>query len=462
MLPRDMLVSVTAYEGRDVLDANLAEFDTDTVPSRAGAGRWGFNWGNLVLGATLSKTFGERSALEQRVSTSGFSTLLHKGVGSFSQRSEIRDLRLAGSLMVRGVSHDRSVGYDVATHRIRYASSSSETGTTEFDIVQRPVSMAVWVSDMWRVSPRWLFEGGLRAEGLTADGGGGDWKALSPRVSAKYFARANLALTAGAGRVTQSLHSLAGDGPLRYFDIWLASDTRVPVATAWHYVAGVERRFGESASVRLEGYFKHYDRVLEANWSEDAQRAGDEFFVADGRSYGLDVHARWQREKGAQGWVAYSYGVASRSRDGARWAPGHDRRHDVDVVATRRFGKFRLGSRLGFATGTPYTRIVGEIARRVYDPSRESWGTGDPTIWIESLGGVRNGARFPSTHRIDLDVSRQFRAFGASIAPYISVANASNAKNVFVYLYNYSTDRPTRRAISQFPVLPSLGVRIEF
>ena len=41
-------------------------------------------------------------------------------------------------------------------------------------------------------------------------------------------------------------------------------------------------------------------------------------------------------------------------------------------------------------------------------------------------------------------------------------ADRFNAKNVFVYLYNYSTTRPTRRAISQFPVLPSLGVRIAF
>ena len=461
MLPGDVLLSVTAYEGRDDLDANLAEFDTDSVPSRAGAGQWAFNWGNRVLGATLSKTLGSRGVLEQRVSTSGFSTLLDKGAGSFSQRSEIRDVRIGGSLLLQGVSHDGSAGYDVATHRIRYASGSAETGTTEFDIVQHPISMALWVSDVWRISPRWIVEGGLRAEGLTSDGGGGDWKALSPRLSVKYFAAADLALTAGAGRVTQWLHSLAGDGPLRYFDIWLASDSIVPVATAWHYVAGVERRFRESASVRVEGYFKRYDRVLEANWSEDSQRAGDEFFVAEGRSYGLDLHARWHGRR-AQGWVAYSYGVASRSRSGARWAPGHDRRHDVDIVATRRLGKYRLGGRIGYATGTPYTHIVGEIARRVYDPSRDSWGTGDPTIWIESLGGARNGARFPSTHRIDLDMSRQFRKFGASIAPYISVANASNARNVFVYLYNYSTDRPTRRAISQFPVLPSVGVRIEF
>ena len=54
----------------------------------------------------------------------------------------------------------------VATHRLRYSSSSSETGTTDFDIVQRPTSAALWVEDMWRVSSRWIVDGGLRAEAL--------------------------------------------------------------------------------------------------------------------------------------------------------------------------------------------------------------------------------------------------------------------------------------------------------
>jgi hypothetical protein len=48
------------------------------------------------------------------------------------------------------------------------------------------------------------------------------------------------------------------------------------------------------------------------------------------------------------------------------------------------------------------------------------------------------------------------------VAPYVSIANVYNAKNVFVYLYKYSTDVPTRRAISQFPILPTAGVRVAF
>ena len=458
LLPRDVRVAFTGYLGRDVLNANLAEFDTDTAPSRAGQGQWAFNWGNRVGGIAISKDVGQRYALEQRLSASGFSTLLDLGDGAFAQRNAIRDVRLAGSLTVRAESHDASIGYEAAAHRTRYSSGSAQTGTDDFDVTQTPKSGALWIDDLWRISPRWMLQTGLRAELLS----GRQWAALSPRVSLKFFATPDLAITAATGRVTQFMHSLAGDGPMRYFDIWLASDSVTPVATAWHWVAGVERRLPDVGSVRAEGYVKRYDRVLEANWSEDAQVRGDEFFVARGLSYGADLLVRWSSPRPVSGWIAYSYSVSTRTRDGVRWAPGHDKRHDVDVVGTWQWSKYRVGARVGYATGTPYTAIVGEIARRVYDPSRDTWGTGDPRIYIESLGAARNGARFPATHRVDLDVSREFAVRGASVAPYVSIANAYNAKNVFVYLYNYSTDQPTRRAISQFPILPSLGVRFVF
>jgi hypothetical protein len=458
LLPRDVRVTVTGYVGKDVLDANMAEIESDSTRGRADEGEWSFDWGNQVLGASIAKDVGINATLEQRVSTSGFSTVLDLGDGALVDRNEIRDLRLGGSLTVRGTAHDRSFGYEVATHRVRYHSESPATGTTGFDIRQRPLSAAVWLDDLWRVSPKLLLELGMRGEALT----GRNWAGLSPRVSMKYFVRDDLALSAGAGRVTQWLHSLAGDGPLRYFDVWIASDSFVPVATAWHWVAGAERRLRDAGSVRIEGYYKRYDRVMEANWSEDPQRRGDEFFSAEGSSYGIDLLARWLPRSGPAGWISYSYGVSSRWRDGVRWSPGHDRRHDVDVVATWRLAKYRLGTRFGYATGTPYTPIIGEIARRMYDPSRDSWGTGGPRIFLESLGGRRNSARFPATHRLDLDISREFTLRGATLAPYASVVNAYNAKNVFVYLYEYSTDLPTRRALSQFPVLPSVGVRVEF
>ena len=469
-LPGNWRLSVTGYSGQDVLDANFAELEADSTPSRAGEGKWAVDWGNDVVGVSVAKTFGpdtrvplvgwslgDNAIFEQRFSTSSFSTLLNVGDGAFAERNDVRDFRLAGSLHVRRTRHDPSLGYELATHRLRYSSSSSETGTTDFDIEQRPTSAALWVEDLWRVSSRWIVDGGLRAEALT----GRDWAALSPRVTVKFLATPELAFTVGAGRATQWMHSLAGDGPLRYFDVWIASDSFTPVATAWHWIAGVERRI-PSGSVRVEGYLKRYDRVMEANWSEDPDIRGDEFFTDQGRSYGVDLIARHQPATGLGGWISYGYGVSSRTRDGVTWAPGHDRRHDLDVVAMWRLSRYRLGARFGYASGTPYTAIVGQIARRVYDPSRDRWGTGDPPIYVEPLGGPHNGARFPANHRLDLDASREFHILGGIVAPYVSVVNAYNAKNIFIYRYDYSTDSPTRKAISQFPIVPSVGVRIDF
>jgi len=466
-LPGGVRLSATGYVGADVLDANLADFSADSLPTKAGNGTWGLDWGNRVFGVALSKNLGavhlmgrhlsDSATVEQRFSTSGFRTHLDLGDGAQTQRSEIHDFRAAGSLLLRGTTHDVGLGYEVATYRMAYASGSPETETVDFDLVQKPVTTAVYLDDLWRIGSRLLIEGGLRGEALSTR----QWAALSPRVSVKFFPTASVALTAAAGRVTQWMQSLAGDGPLRYFDIWIASDSFIPVATAWQYVAGVERRQG-AGSVRVEAYLKNYDRVLQANWSEDPSRRGDEFFLATGRSYGADVYARWQPASGVSGWLTYSYGLSSRTRDGVTWAPGHDRRHDVDAFATWQLSKYRLGAHFGFATGTPYTPSVGQIVRRVYDPARDSWGTGDPRLLLEQLGAAHNSARFPPTHRLDLDVSRELLYHGATLTPYLSLVNAYNAPNVFVYRYDYSTDRPTRRAISQFPILPSAGVRIAF
>ena len=471
LLPHDWRFGVTGYTGNDALDLNLATAIGDSTVSTAREGTWQYGWGNTVLGASLGRDFTAPSALgwllggtttfEQRVSTSRFGATLDVAQGAQVQRSNVRDVRATGSLTAHGATNDRSFGWEVSATHVRYGTDSPQMGTTDFDIIQDPVSYAAWVGDLWRPTSRWLVEGGLRGERLTGGEGARDWAALSPRLSLKYFVTPEVALSAAAGRVTQTMHSMAGDGPLRFFEVWLSSDQYIPVETAWHYVLGVERRV-ESSSIRIEGYVKNYDRVLDANLSDDPTIRGDEFIVGTGRAYGVDVLVRWTPRSGPTGWLSYSYGVAMHEQDGVRWAPGNDRRHDLNLVATWQLARYRLGARFGYATGTPYTPIVGQILRRLYDPSTGQWDAGITTLNLEPLGGARNSARFPATQRLDLDVSREMRLRGSTISPYLSVVNAYNAHNVFVYVYDYSTDRPTRHAYTQFPILPSLGVRVAF
>lgn len=467
-LPYQWRLGVTAYAGKDLLDLNIASLAGDSSVSRASAGTWRYDWGNRVVGATLDRNFmlpaawgwllAAHTRFEQHASSSGFLTHLDVADGAQTEQSHVRDIRVGGSITAEGATHERSLGYEITTTRVRYASSSAQMGTTDFDILQQPLSTAAWLDDIWHVSSRWLLEGGLRGERLT---GGRDWAALSPRLSVKYFLTPTFAFTAAAGRATQTMHSLAGDGPLRFFELWLASDQYIPVETAWHYVLGAERRVDQT-SVRVEGYVKKYDQVFDPNLSDDPSRRGDEFLPATGLTYGVDVLARWNWRGGFGGWVSYAYGVASHERDGVRWAPGNDRRHDLNVVGTWERARYRLGARFGFASGTPYTPVVGQIVRRAYDPANDTWGTGNPPLYLEPLGGARNSARYPPTQRLDLDVSREMRYHSTTFAPYLSVVNAYNARNVFAYIYDYSTDHPTRRGYTQFPILPSLGVRVAF
>ncbi|MGH7616154.1 MAG: carboxypeptidase-like regulatory domain-containing protein [Gemmatimonadaceae bacterium] len=457
-------LSVTAYEGRDALNANIAQFGDS---ADASGGTFQFSWGNRVVGATLSSQraglthwlFGDSTTFEQRASLSTFSTVLDLGAGSLTLANTVNDRRIEGDITAHSASHDRSLGYELTSYAISYDATSVSANTQLYGLHQAPTSGTVYFDDVWRVGPRWLVEGGLRGETLT----GTHWAALSPRVSAKFFLTRDWALTGAVGRFSQWTHSLAReDIPVRLFDFWVASDATTPVSTAWHYIVGTERWLSPTRYVRVEAFYKKYDHLLEANPQDDPSTRGDEFFVVNGDSYGLDVLLRQFEHGPFSGWISYTYAVATRVEGTLRYFPGHDRRHDANLVASWRLKKYLLGARYGYATGTPYTDIVGEIVRRVYDPALNSYGTRGGGTQTEFIGGVRNGARLPDTQRLDLDVSRTYSVRGLSIAPYLSVVNAYNAKNVFFYVFDYTASPPTREAISQFPLLPSAGVSIRF
>lgn len=463
-------LSFTGYEGRDVLDANIAAFGDS---ANASGGEFQFNWGNRVAGMTLSNIsasptrgwfkrllLGDSTMLEQRASVSTFSTTLDLGAGSLTLNNRVADWRLAGSVSAHTAKHDRTIGYDAALYKIRYLASSEHAGTDLYNLRQSPTSMSLYFDDIWRVAPSFLLELGGRVETLTDQ----SWVGTSPRVSAKYFLTRDWAVTGAVGRFTQWTHSLAReDIPVRLFDFWVASDAVTPVSMAWHYVLGTERWLSDTRYARIEGFYKKYNNLLEGNPQEDPSRRGDEFFPVDGNSYGADLLLRQFEGNGRfSGWISYTYAVATRRQGTLNYFPGHDRRHNLNVVGSWRLSKYLFGVRYGYATGTPYTDIVGMIVRRIYDPGFNAYGTRGSGRETQFVGGQRNGARLPNTQRLDLDVTRTFRLRGMTIAPYLSVVNAYNAKNVFVYVFDYTESPPTRQAISQFPLLPSAGVSIRF
>ena len=60
-----------------------------------------------------------------------------------------------------------------------------------------------------------------------------------------------------------------------------------------------------------------------------------------------------------------------------------------------------------------------------------------------------------------MTVTRELQK-GVKFTPFLSVINLYNAKNVFMYSFDYASSPPSRTAYSQIPFLPSVGVTIEW
>ena len=445
-------IGFTLYNGRDDLKGDLASAD-----SVADGGSLSFWWGNRVAGTTITHAFASATAT-QHVSYTLFHTNLDLGDGALQLDDQVRETSLRGSLdfHVNGV-HAPSIGYDVTKDDLAYTLGSTDASVSVIDNRQHPMSFGLYGDDVWRPTTHVMLEGGLRYERLQGSG----WQGFSPRLSAKYFINKDFALTAAVGRYSQWLHSLAKeDIPIRLFDFWTSSDRSIPVSRATHYVLGAESWFGSSRFIRLETYVKHYDRLLEPNPKDDPRLQGDEYESIVGKSYGADLLVR-QIERGRWGgWLAYTYTYNTRTNDLLTFYPGQDRRNNLNIVATfKQSPKVLWSGRFGYASGTPFTDIVGEIRRLNYDPSSSQWDTQQrPTT--QPIGGVRNASRYPPTQRLDFTVTRDLGGGRVKATPFLSLINAYNAKNVFMYQFDYTAAPPTRTAYSQLPLLPTIGLTL--
>ncbi|HUF29827.1 MAG TPA: TonB-dependent receptor [Gemmatimonadaceae bacterium] len=454
-------ISLTGYAGKDVLDGSFASLDDST---NLGGGDLVFDWGNALAGITLNlpvrRLFGDSATIIQRASVSHFGTSLNLGGGGLRFENRVLDLRLSGSLTRSGEKHTPAVGYEVVRHNLSYDIFSEQLTANLFELEQKPTTLAVFAEDLWRVTPSLLARIGVRAEQVSDAG----WTGISPRVALKYFLTPDLAVTAAGGRYAQWLHAVRDeDLPVRIFDFWVSADEHIPVSLATHAVLGAESWLSDARFVRVEAFLKEYDRLVEPDPADDPTVRGDEFRDVEGRSYGLDVLVRQLDLGRLSGWLAYTFTMNHRIKDDERYAPAQDRRHNLNLIATyRTAGEYVLSGRFGFGTGTPFTPIEGQLVRRVYDPARQMWDPAGAERQTNVVGGERNSSRYPVYHRLDFAVSRTYVKRRTTITPYLQLVNAYNRRNVWIYSFDYEDNPPTSEAISQFPILPTLGVTVEW
>jgi hypothetical protein len=265
---------------------------------------------------------------------------------------------------------------------------------------------------------------------------------LSPRSSLEYSINKWNRVSCAVG-----LYQQAQD---LYFTNREFGNPDLDTQKAIHYVLGYEVDVTDTTTVTLEGYYKNlYDLIVTGGDGETFNDTGT------GRAYGGEILIRRKLADGFFGWFSYGYSVSRRDDHDAKgqYFFDYDRTHIINVIASYRMVDwFQVGCKWRYATGLPYTSIVGSG----YDAPKDEY--------FPIYSADFNRDRMPDYHKLDIRVDFFAHWFGVQWDIYIEVLNAYNSKNIFERDFDqrepYSRDNP--KDVRDLPFLPYFGVEVKF
>jgi len=357
---------------------------------------------------------------------------------------------------------------------------------------------SLWLSDRWVATSRLTLQPGVRL----------DWNDISkeavlgPRFSAAYDIGSGYRARAATGLYTQSPGYEKQIQADYFVDLSDTSAVTLRSERSWHAIAGVEKDLGTSAMLRVEGYYKGFNRMIVGRLETEAERAvrlAPYAFPAElaasvptapiitstpenagsGRSYGMDVFLTKSATAGSRfmGWASYTLGKAVWESYGRTYPFDYDRRHAVSAVTSYRVSRLiEVAATLRLASGFPFTPVqrlrvaeaeqdVDGVTRLV--PDRDASGL---LVYTTDFGSVQNlnSGRLPMFARLDLRTTFSPKWQGGRWQLYVEVINATNRQNAGtlspVLEYNPNGDVPTLTYAKEqgLPLLPTFGARFRF
>ncbi len=324
--------------------------------------------------------------------------------------------------------------------------------------------------------PKWILEPGLHLRIYSAI----FTLYPEPRIKARYNISKNLSLNLAAGLYSQNLSSTSSEQDVvSVFQGFYTGIDAVekyyrglriykPTQQAWHAVAGLSWFDQKNLKLSAEIYVKDFYRLINYNQHQVYRYLGFDpdfpeylsapYIYETGWAYGIDFLLDYNVANYSV-WLAYSFAYVTRQDEFAAYVPHFDRRHNLNLLGSYRFGKNRswiARARWQFGSGFPFTQSAGFY---------EEFKSEDGTFWIDPwsegdlaiLYGPINEGRLPAYHRLDLSVNRAWKfPSGQQIELGASILNVYNRKNVFYF------DRISQTRVNQLPIMPSLGIVFKF
>lgn len=372
--------------------------------------------------------------------------------------------------------HQIKIGFDYIHHRFTPNQAEAFLGEEPFIIdpaVKYGHEMGLYVTDDWKISNIFSVNVGMRFS-MFQQLGPYDSKldtgrtygtfepvktyfGVEPRFSGKATLSKFSSIKAGITVGRQYVHLVSNSTSTLPTDLWVPSTEKVRPQWGVQYALGYFHNFfNNTLEASVEVFYK--DLYNQLDYSEnytptpDTDRE-DQFIAGSGRAYGLELFLRKQQGR-FTGWIAYTLSRSERTFDqikGRTFLAGFDRTHDLSVVMSYEvFDWLNISTTFVLGSGAPYTPIESIYLLNF-----------TPTIEY----GLRNSARLPTYHRLDLSLSfrltKKDQPFEADAV--VSIYNLYNRENVFFTYTTPETDALSGELslksyrVSLFPAIPSLS-----
>jgi len=283
---------------------------------------------------------------------------------------------------------------------------------------------------------------------------------IEPRVRL-VAQRGRHELSAAVGQYHQEVFGLNDRrDATNVFTAWRSAPTD-ELARATHYLLGYRFTPTTWLEFSAQGFHKEVKNLAVAEWTSFPRFTG-RLQPADGRISGLDLRLEVRTPR-FYGYVTYGLSsVVYEARQAAlqlwygveslKFHPPHDRRHQVNVLASTRLAGFDVSARWNFGSGRPFNRIFGFDGFVLMNGVQDLFNVQDDqrVIYERPYQGI-----LPTYHRLDVSVERLFEFDGFTLTMQASGINLYDRRNLF------ALDLFTLERTYQLPFVPTFGIKIE-
>ncbi len=280
-----------------------------------------------------------------------------------------------------------------------------------------------------------------------------------PRLSISYELNDTTQLRAAFGDYHQFALSVARqsieEGPRNFWT--LADGETVPVSKSSHFILGTTHYVG-NYNFNIELFHKEYEGLSEFTQQTRPIRNEDgtgltlileqEFHTGSGTASGVELFL--QKNIGdLTGWVGYTFSEVIYdfpTVSDTTYFADQDATNEFKTVLMYRWGDWDLASTFIYATGRPYTEVLG-VVEDSFPPTYEV--------------GAKNDLRYDDYHRLDLSFTYNFSRRGLDGQAGLSIFNLYDRKNQWYTEYEIIEGEILETEITYRGFTPSLFFKVD-